>query len=487
MSFAANLSAKYTTVPQTRKTKTEYWFNSELQHDNVSPYTKIQDKLRLIRFQNKVTYDNLRGKAIQSFYLKDGMDKRHEFKIKQNDTIVALFPCHNGEIYTYAQGIDNPGDYLRTAASKYNKYKYTWCEATFTNHSDHVRAKFEFFQDSNVSVHYKTWDAIQRLLNGDINIDNMATSEKKFNKRDSIFSNGNSNPSAVYGLKADNVKYICNINGDSTVESKSNFEIRDSSHVYNTISAAISDNYKCNYGKFMNNNIHNNIQNIKAPSIITSSINTGDTVLMYDKSDQQNMHVYYPRHHKQHIQFDDQETNSRLKIVNLSNFDAIDIWIENEYNSENRSILLLNKLCGTEDNLSLSDREKMLYFVNIKPNHSHTFDKQWHVCFITLINKTKQEIIYDREKMYENRLYFANNTLNSLLNMQPRCQKNHRMNKLPLSEIYNEKNSQFKCGICGNNIQRVNKEFIYYCLHCNIESCIKCCENNISVRVDQKT
>lgn len=143
----------------------QYFFGEknkeELLKGRANPYYKLKGELELVQDTSSRTADNLRGRATRSFCLVDSFNMKHIFNIQHGDSITTFFPCHGSSIRMNAQGIDNPGDQLRTGVGA----EHNWCEVQFTNKGDCVRAEFNFFEDSKISKKCTDWDTFERMLN----------------------------------------------------------------------------------------------------------------------------------------------------------------------------------------------------------------------------------------------------------------------------------------------------------------------------------
>ena len=153
-----------------------------------------------------------------------------------------------------------------------------------------------------------------------------------------------------------------------------------------------------------------------------------------------------------------------LIIANLSSTDEIAVLIDQEETAEDRT-QLMSMLTANNDNFKEKDELfKMNGFKFLLPNkQSGKIVKVWESIYLTVINKSKNELICQNDKHSDNYLYFIDDNMHRLQHMKPQCDNNHKL----IAKTIHEK---FQCDECKKN--SVGK--CYFCHQCDHSICQHC-------------
>ena len=111
--------------------------------------------------------------------------------------------------------------------------------------------------------------------------------------------------------------------------------------------------------------------------------------------------------------------------------------------------------------------------------------------FITLINISLNEIIYDRHCISDNKLYFVENGLQTMMNFGIKCVSGHKLTQRKTnisSSIGNTTNRVQRCDNCDKRIETLkeNNQVYFYCFECGETICQMCCEAKIGIQLNSK-
>ena len=195
---------------------------------------------------------------------------------------------------------------------------------------------------------------------------------------------------------------------------------------------------------------------------------------------------------------------NKITITNLSTSSVIAVFVENEPINEDRS-KLLNELTAHDEKKSDGDQWQLFtskgYQIidaanSASRNESQKRGSEGIKCvktldsvYVTVIDVTKGELIYDRRQFVENYLYFHDDTLKSLINLKPKCNNlnggkhnlvelNLDINSISRANNNDNYNYKFKCNACKIE----DSEVYYHCYKCKYSLCQGCCHLKICSR-----
>ena len=169
-----------------------------------------------------------------------------------------------------------------------------------------------------------------------------------------------------------------------------------------------------------------------------------------------------------------------IQITNLSQKETIVVCVENDPIIEDSKAFHDSILFNQHTDDTTQEMKKRGYVI-IKPNTSSSnfYPPNNDGFFLTLLNITTKKQIYDKDRFYENYLYFQGEALHRLIELKPKCSnEEHELKKINVR--FSGDSNKYDCDIKGCMEKHV--EFFYDCKQCCFCVCQKCCHDLICKR-----
>ena len=174
-------------------------------------------------------------------------------------------------------------------------------------------------------------------------------------------------------------------------------------------------------------------------------------------------------------QLQEVESNvSQLTITNLSYDTNISLLVEMKRKDDENRVTMLETIANSK---SATEAAKTSGFTLISNSNSgkyndHTFKTEGESTYVSCINLTYKEVIYDRHYFRCEHLYFIDNKLIPLIDLRPKCNNILKPHYLMRNDY---SNNDKKCNKC----KTTNSEVYYCCYSCEYSLCSLCCHLSI--------